>query len=314
MRTRLLGKSDMDITVLGMGAWAIGGGGWAYAWGSQDDKESIETIHRALDAGLNWIDTAAIYGLGHSEQIVGRAIKGRRRPYVFTKCAMVWDDKKDISFCLKRDSLRRELEASLRRLDLDCIDLYQIHWPNPDPDIEEAWETLAEFKKQGKVRYIGVSNFSVPQMERAARIAPVTSLQPPYSLLQRSTEPEILPYAREHGIGVIVYSPMRCGLLSGKMSSQRVAAFGDDDWRRKDPDFQEPKLTRNLKLVELLREIGRAHGRGPAEVALAWVLRNPAVTAAIVGLRRPDQVAAVIGGAELTLSDEQTKAIEGFQG
>ncbi len=316
--TRQLGNSDMELTAIGFGAWAIGGGGWQFAWGSQDDSESIGAIQQALDLGINWIDTAAIYGLGHSEEIVARAIRGHRnKPFVFTKCSMVWRKKllgsgSSISQSLKRDSIRKELEASLRRLQLDVIDLYQIHWPNPDADIEEGWETLAKLKEEGKVRYIGVSNFSVAQMERAAKIAPITSLQPPYSMLKRDAEQELLPYCERHNIGVINYSPMVSGLLTGAMTPERVAQFPADDWRRNNARFREPQLSRNLRLVELLREIGKPHGRTPGEVAIAWTLRLPAVTAAIVGARSAKQVNGIIGAATFRLQPEEIARIEDF--
>lgn len=301
----------MRITPIGFGAWAIGGGNWEFGWGSQDDQQSIAAIHRALDLGVNWIDTAAVYGLGRSEEVVARALEGiAQRPYVFTKCSMVWNDQREVSHSLKRDSLRRELEASLRRLKTDVIDLYQIHWPDPAPDIEEGWATLAEFKREGKVRHIGVSNFDVAQMERIGSIAPVETLQPPYSLIDRDAEREILPYAREHNIGVIVYSPMASGLLTGAITRERVAAMPEDDWRKRDPEFQEPQLSRNLELVRRLRSVGERHGRSPGEVAIAWTLHNPAVTAAIVGGRSAAQVEGIIGVADFRLTDDEVREIE----
>ena len=313
MHTRLLGNSDLHITPLGIGAWAMGGGGWAFAWGSQDDQDSTAAIHAALDAGINWIDTAAIYGLGHSEEVVGRALAGRaNRPYVFTKCERVWDQDRKIGKSLKADSIRREVEASLRRLNIDVIDLYQIHWPEPEEDVEEGWSTLAALKAEGKVRWIGVSNFNAAQMRRAQAIAPVTSLQPPYSMLSPEIEESILPHAAAHNIGVIVYSPMKSGMLSGKMTRERIAAMPEDDFRRRTAPFNEPKLTRNLELVELLRSIGQRHGRTPGEVAIAWTLRNPTVTAAIVGMRSAAQVEGVIGAAEFHLSGEEIGEIERF--
>lgn len=313
MQTKQLGNSDMHLTPMGFGAWAIGGGGWQFGWGPQQDEDSIAAIHRALDQGVNWIDTAAVYGLGHSEEVVARALKGRsQRPYIFTKCSMVWGNDRQIQRSLQPDSLRRELEASLRRLQVDGIDLYQVHWPDPEAEIEQAWETLARFKEEGKVRYIGVSNFSVAQMERIARTAPITSLQPPYSMLNRAVEAEVLPYCEKHGIGVINYSPMQSGLLSGKMTRERIAAMPDDDWRRNSPRFKEPQLTRNLKLVELLRGIGAAHGRTPGEVAIAWTLRLSAVTAAIVGARNAQQVDGVLGAAGFRLNAEEIARIEDF--
>jgi aryl-alcohol dehydrogenase-like predicted oxidoreductase len=313
METKRLGNSDMMITRIGVGAWAIGGGGWAFAWGPQDDNESIAAIRAALDRGINWIDTAAIYGLGHSEEVVARALAGRsKRPYVFTKCERVWNERREIGKSLKADSIRREVEASLRRLKLDVIDLYQIHWPEPDEDIEEGWSTMAELKAEGKVRWIGVSNFNVQQLERARKIAPVTSLQPPYSILTRGIEDEVLPYCQENNIGVIVYSPMKSGLLTGSMTRERIAAMPPDDFRPRTPPFQEPLLSRNLELAELLRRIGARHGRTPGEVAIAWTLRHPAVTAAIVGMRSPKQVDGVAGALEFRLTQNEIDEIESF--
>ena len=313
MQTRQFGNSDMQITRLGLGTWAIGGGGWAFGWGPQDDEASIATIHRAIDLGINWIDTAAVYGLGHSEEIVAKALKGRSdRPHGFTKGSRVWNDQGEITSSLKEQSLRREVENSLRRLEVDTIDLYQLHWPNPDPDIEEGWSTLAKLKSEGKLRYIGVSNFSVEQMERARKIAPITSLQAPYSLIKRDVERDILPYCQEHNIGVIVYSPMMSGLLSGKMTRERIDNFPEDDWRKRNEEFQEPRLSRNLKLASLLQDIGYPYNRTTAEVAIAWTLRHPAVTGAIVGGRRPEQVEEIIGAAEFRLSESELEQIEKF--
>ena len=313
MEKRGLGNSDLHITSLGVGAWAMGGPGWRFSWGPQDDKDSTAAIRKALESGMNWIDTAGVYGLGHSEEVVGRSLEGiPHRPYIFTKCSRVWNERGELSGSLKAVSLRRECEASLRRLKVDVIDLYQIHWPQPDEDIEEGLTALAKLKEEGKVRYIGLSNFNVSQMKRAQAIAPITSLQPPYSILARDVEKEILPYCAEQNIGVIVYAPMRSGLLSGAMTRERASALPDDDWRRRDPDFQEPKLSRNLQLVDLLRSIGKRHGRTPGEVAIAWTLRHPAVTAAIVGLRRPEQVAGIIGAGEFRLSPEEIGEIDSF--
>jgi aryl-alcohol dehydrogenase-like predicted oxidoreductase len=315
METRQLGKSDLHITVLGIGAWAIGGPGYAFAWGPQNDDDSIAAIRKALDAGINWIDTAAVYGLGHSEEVVARALDGLSpRPHIFTKCERAWNERGEIYGSLKANSVRRECEASLRRLRVDVIDLYQVHWPEPDEDIEEGWETLAELEKEGKVRCIGVSNFEVNQMKRAEAIAPITSLQPPYSLLDRRVEDEVLPHCAQNNIGVIVYSPMKSGLLSGAMTRERVDALPTDDWRRRNPEYREPRLSRNLELVERLRGVGRRHGRTAGEVAIAWTLRNPAVTGAIVGLRHPGQVEGVIGAGDLRLSPEEAAEIEGFFG
>ena len=314
MEKKRLGNSDMEITPIGVGAWAMGGGGWAFAWGPQDDRQSIAAIHAALDRGLNWIDTAAVYGLGHSEEVVARALEGRaNRPYVFTKCERVWNDKGEISGVLKADSIRRECENSLRRLKTDRIDLYQIHWPMPEEDIEEGWTAMAKLQAEGKVRWIGVSNFNAGQMERCGKIAPITSLQPPYSAISPEVEQETLPYCRRNGIGAIVYSPMKSGLLSGHMTKERVAAFPQDDFRRRAPAFQEPQLTRNLELADTMKQIGARHGRTAGEVAIAWTLANPAVTAAIVGMRSAEQVEGVVGALEFRLAAEEMAEIEAFR-
>lgn len=313
MQTRQLGNSDLRITPLGVGAWAIGGGGAPFAWGPQDDNDSIGAIHAALDRGINWIDTAPVYGLGHSEEIVARALAGRaNRPYVFTKCSIVWDDKREVARNLKRDSIRRECEDSLRRLRIDAIDLYQMHWPDPEPDIEEGWSAMAELQKEGKVRWIGISNFKPAQIERVLPIAPITSLQPPYSILSPEIEAEILPACAKNNIGAIVYSPMKSGLLTGAMTRERIARMPEDDFRQRTVSFKEPLLTRNLNLVEKIREIGNRHGRTPGEVAIAWTLRRPEVTGAIVGLRSPKQVDGVIGAADLRLSAAEVEEIGTF--
>ena len=313
MQTRQLGNSDLRITPLGVGAWAMGGAGWAFSWGPQDDEESIGAIHAALDHGINWIDTAAVYGLGHSEEVVGRAVKGRsNRPYVFTKCERIWNEQRQIQKSLKRDSIRHECENSLRRLQMETIDLYQIHWPEPDEDIEEGWATLAELQKEGKVRWIGVSNFNASQLARAQRISPITSLQPPYSIIQPEIEQDILPFCKQNKVGVIVYSPMKSGMLTGAMTRERIENMHADDFRKRTPNFQEPLLTRNLNLAELLREIGKRHGRSPGEIAIAWTLRRPEVTGAIVGMRSPQQVEGVIGAADFRLSQNEIQEIETF--
>ena len=310
MQTKQLGSSDLQITPLGIGAWAMGGGGWAFGWGPQEDDESIAAIRAAVEAGMNWIDTAAVYGLGHSEEVVAKALEGLTpRPYVFTKCARIWDENGKIGKKLKADSVRAECEASLRRLKLEVIDLYQVHWPEPDEDVEEGWTELSKLQKEGKVRWIGVSNFSVSQMKRAAAIAPITSLQPPYSMVVPDIEKEILPYCFANNVGTLIYSPMKSGLLSGRMTRERVAAMPEDDHRQRTPHFQEPLLTRNLNLVELLRTIGARHGKTPGEVAIAWALRHPAVTAAIVGLRSPAQLEGTIGAAEWRLSTDDIELI-----
>ncbi len=310
---RTLGNSDLHLTPIGFGAWAIGGGNWEFAWGPQEDSESIDAIHRALDLGINWIDTAAIYGLGHSEEIVGKALKTTsHKPLVFTKCSMRWHEDRSIYRSLKAASLAEEIENSLRRLGVETIDLYQIHWPNPEQEIEEGWETLAKFREQGKLRWIGVSNFSVEQMKRVQKIAPITSLQPPYSMLRRAIEEEILPFAQANNIGVINYSPMVSGLLTGKMTAERVAALPADDWRRRAVEFNEPRLSRNLQLVELLREIGSAHNVSPGVVAVAWTLHHPGITAAIVGGRSGQQVEGLVPALEFRLSAQEYGRINQF--
>jgi aryl-alcohol dehydrogenase-like predicted oxidoreductase len=316
MQTRKLGNSDLNITPVGYGAWAVGGSGWQYAWGSQDDSDSIAAIHRALELGVNWIDTAAVYGLGHSEEVVARALKSWSgpRPYVFTKCGLRWDSKGEVQKVLSADSIRGEVEDSLRRLSTDVIDLYQIHWP-PDPDsseLEEGWSTLAELQREGKVRWIGVSNFDVQQLRRAQAIAPVTSLQPRYSLVHPEIEDETLPYCLRQGIGVVVYSPMASGLLTGAMTRERATDLPKDDWRRGHPDFTEPNLSRNLALVAVLRVIAKRHKRGVGEVAIAWTLHNSAVTGAIVGARNAKQAEGVMRAGELRLTDEELNEIDTF--
>jgi aryl-alcohol dehydrogenase-like predicted oxidoreductase len=279
--------------------------------GPQNDSDSVPAIHAALDSGINWIDTAALYGLGHSEEMIARALQGRsQRPYIFTKCERVWDSNGQVGASLKAKSIRLECEASLRRLKAEWIDLYQIHWPEPDEDIEEGWTELAKLKSEGKVRYIGVSNFDVPQMKRAQAITPITSLQPPYAVARREIEKEILPFCSAENIGVIVYSPMYAGLLTGAMTKERVVNFLPEDWRRNLPGFKEPALSRNLRLVEFLRTIGARHGRSPGEVAIAWTLNHPAVTGAIVGFRSPQQVAGIIGAAEFRLLASEIQEIE----
>jgi aryl-alcohol dehydrogenase-like predicted oxidoreductase len=316
MQTRKLGNSDLQITPVGYGAWAVGGSGWQFAWGSQDDKDSIAAIHRSLELGVNWIDTAAVYGLGHSEEVVARALKSWSgpRPYVFTKCGLRWDAKGQAQKVLSAGSIRGEVEDSLHRLSIDVIDLYQIHWP-PDPDspaLEEGWSTLAALQREGKVRWIGVSNFSVQQIKRAQAIAPITSLQPPYSLIHREIEEDVLPYCLHKGIGVIVYSPMASGLLTGAMTRERAARLPQDDWRKGHPDFTEPNLSRNLALVERLREIAKRHNRSVGEVAIAWALHHPAVTGAIVGARNARQAEGVMRAGDLRLNDKEVNEIEDF--
>jgi aryl-alcohol dehydrogenase-like predicted oxidoreductase len=306
-----LGATGMQISRVGFGAWAIGGTGWWHAWGAQDDEESITTIRRAVELGVNWVDTAPIYGLGHSERVVGRALQGLdERPYVFTKASLLERDG-GVVHNLKRDSLLREVEASLERLQLDVIDVYQVHWPDPDEDVEEAWETFAEIKAQGLVRHIGVSNFDVSQLRRAQAIAPVETLQPPYSLLERSIEDTILPFALQENIGVVCYSPMQSGLLSGSMTAERIAAMPDDDWRKDDPRFQEPELSRNLALVDRLRVVAERHDTTPGAIAVAWTLHHPAVHGSIAGFRRPAQVEPLLAAGEVELSDDDLATIAG---
>ncbi|PWT84431.1 MAG: aldo/keto reductase [Acidobacteria bacterium] len=312
MNTRKLGNSDLMITPVGFGAWAVGGA-WQFGWGEQSDRDSISAIHGALELGINWIDTAAVYGLGHSEEVVARALRDwtGKRPYVFTKCGMVWNERGEVGYSLRPESIRRECEASLRRLSVNVIDLYQIHWPADDfAETAEGWATMAELQKEGKVRWIGVSNFSLQELQKANSVAPITSLQPPYSLIRRDAEKELFPFCERENLGVIVYSPMASGLLTGAMTRERVARLPADDWRRNNPAFQEPRLSQNLALVERLRIIGARHDESPGEVAIAWTLRNPVVTGAIVGARNAKQVDGIIGGATFRLTPDEIKEIE----
>ena len=315
MSTRRLGNSDLQITSVGFGAWAIGGTGYDFAWGKQEDADSIAAIQRSLELGVNWIDTAPVYGTGHSEEIVASALKGWRgpRPYVFTKCVMRWDDKGRVTTAYNRDSIRHECDDSLRRLQLSVIDLYQMHWPPSDngPRLEEAWQAMADLQKQGKVRWIGVSNFNAAQIERAEKIAPVISLQPPYSLIRRQIETETLPYCEKQDIGVIAYSPMASGLLTGAMTRERAAKLPSDDWRKNNPEFREPNLSKNLELVGRLKEVAARYDRTPGEVAIAWTLRSPAVTGAIVGARNAKQAEGVMRAGELKLTAQDILEIEG---
>jgi aryl-alcohol dehydrogenase-like predicted oxidoreductase len=309
--TVALGATGIEISRVGYGAWAIGGAGWWHAWGDQDDEQSIAAIRRAVELGINWVDTAPIYGLGHSEEVVGRALQGLDdRPYVFTK-ASLYEKDGAVAHSLKRESIRREVEASLTRLQLDAIDVYQIHWPDPDEDVEEAWATFAELKSEGLVRHIGVSNFDVSQLQRAQAIAPVETLQPPYSLIERSIEDEILPFADQADIGVVIYSPMQSGLLSGAMTAERIVALPDNDWRKHDPRFQEPELSRHLALVDRLRRVAERHDTTPGAIAVAWTLTNPAVDGAIVGFRRADQVEPLLAASTIELSDDDLATIAG---
>jgi aryl-alcohol dehydrogenase-like predicted oxidoreductase len=312
MRTKMLGNSRLALTRIGLGTWAIGGADWQFGWGSQDDRDSIATIHEALDLGINWIDTAAVYGLGHSEEIVGKAVAERRdKVIIATKCGRLTDPgSTTIVSRLKAASVRKELEASLRRLKTDYIDLYQIHWPDPDPDIEEGWEVIAKAVGEGKVRYAGVSNFNPEQMRRIQKIHPIASLQPPYSMLRRDVEKEVLPFCAANGIGVICYSPMQMGLLTGAFTRERAASLPPDDVRARNALFTEPALSRNLALVEALRPLAKKNGRSLAELAVAWVLRRSEVTAAIVGGRRPGQVAEIAAAADWELSPADAAEIE----
>jgi len=311
METKQFGNTDMKITRIGFGAWAIGGGNWAFGWGPQDDGEAIAAMQRAVEVGMNWIDTAAVYGLGHSEELVGKAVKSMKtKPYIFTKCGLVWDEKRKTGQNLKAESIRKECEASLRRMDIDVIDLYQVHWPVED-DIEEAWEMMAQLQLEGKVRWIGVSNYNIEQMKKCQAIAPISSLQPPYSLINREYEKEILPFCKENNIGVIVYSPMGSGLLTGTMTRERIADMPSDDWRKKSQYFNEPALTKNLALAEKLSAIGKKHGHSAGEVAIAWTLQNPAVTGAIVGGRSAAQVDGIYRATEVKLSLEEIVEIGG---
>ena len=310
LRTSPLGQTGLEISRVGFGAWAIGGGGWEFGWGPQQDDESIAAIHRALALGVNWIDTAAAYGFGRSEEIVGRALRGLpERPYVFTKSSLLDDGTRHVRHVLKRDSILREAEDSLQRLGVDAIDLYQIHWPNPVQDIEEGWAAMATLKERGLVRHIGVSNFDISQLRRIQSIAPVETLQPPYSLIDRAAEAELLPFAEHAGIGVIVYSPMGSGLLTGGITRDRIAAMPDDDWRKTDPRFTEPQLSRHLALAARLRRVADRHGVSPGAVAVAWTLHNSAVDGAITGFRRPDQVDPILAAAGLELTDQDLAEI-----
>ncbi|HEX4084381.1 MAG TPA: aldo/keto reductase [Chthoniobacteraceae bacterium] len=313
MNTRPLGNSDLHITHAGFGAWAIGGGDWQFGWGAQDDTESIGAIHRALELGVNWIDTAAVYGLGHSEEVVARAVADwpGRKPYIFTKCGMVWGVDRKVDYSLRADSVRRECEASLRRLKVDAIDLYQVHWPSDDlAETEEGWRELANLQREGKIRWIGASNFNLDELQAVQHIAPVTSLQPPYSLIRREAEFELFPHCLSQRIGVIVYSPMASGLLSGAMTRERIAKFPINDWRSRNPEFQEPKLSRNLLIAQRLRDIGQRYGVSAGAVAIAWTLRNPAVTGAIVGARNASQVDGIIAGAGLQIATIEAEELE----
>jgi aryl-alcohol dehydrogenase-like predicted oxidoreductase len=311
MQKRQLGYTDLQFTTVGLGTWAMGGGGWQYGWGPQDDNDAVAAILTALDQGINWIDTAAVYGLGHSEELVGKALKQTsHKPFIATKCGLLWDEKGQVIYCLEPKSIRQECHASLKRLDVDLIDLYQIHWPNPDQDIEQAWEEMTKLAQEGKVRYLGVSNFSVDQIKRVQKIHPVASLQPPYNMLHREVEEQILGYCAENKIGVIAYSPMERGLLTGKFTQERLAGLPIDDHRRRMSDFHEPQFTATLELVEQLKPIAERNGKTLAQLAISWVLRRNEVTAAIVGARRPDQIVETAPASDWNLAPEDIQDIE----
>lgn len=312
MKTRKLGYSDLHLTPIGLGTWAMGGGDWKFGWGDQDDDASIASVHQALDAGVNWIDTAAIYGHGHAERVVGKAIQDRRDDVLIaTKCGRVWEgESREISKSLRRESVHREVDVSLQRLGIDCIDLYQIHWPEPDEEIEEGWGAVAELVEAGKIRYAGVSNFNMEQLKRIQPIHPVTSLQPPYSMLRREVEEEILPYCRENQIGIVAYSPMQAGLLTGRFSKERVQNLPANDWRKANPFFTSPQLEANLSIIERLRSVAAQMEITLPQLALAWVLRRSEMTAAIAGARRPEQILETVKAGEIVIHDELLLKIE----
>jgi len=311
MQKRKLGLTDMDLSIVGLGTWAIGGGEWEFGWGAQDNHDSTKAIEKAVEEGINWIDTAAAYGFGHAEEVVGKAVKNlRNKPYIATKCGVVNAGEGKVMRMLKPESIRREIEQSLRRLQVDAIDLYQIHWPTPDADIEAAWETMAQLVGEGKVRYAGVSNFSVEQLERIAPIHPVSSLQPPYSMLRREVEAGLLPYCADHNIGVIAYSPMQKGLLTGKITTDWVEHLPNNDHRRRDVMFQEPELSANITLADGLRQIAETRKMTAAQLAVAWVLRRREITAAIVGARRPDQIEETVKAGQWSLAEEEISRVE----
>jgi len=311
MQTRHLGKTDLELTTVGLGTWALGGP-WEVGWGPQDDGEAIRAIVAAVDeCGVNWIDTAPIYGCGHSEDLIGTALRQtRHRPLIATKCGMLWNEKRERVYCLGADSVRRECEASLRRLGVEVIDLYQIHRPTPAEDIERAWEEMVRLKDKGHVRYLGVSNFSIDQMDRLARIHAVESVQPLYSMLHRHIEPDLFTYCADHEIGMVTYSPLGRGLLTGKFTPESLAQLAQDDHRLCIQDFQEPEFSATLDLVEDLRPIARQVGVTLAQLAIAWVLRRPEVTSSIVGARRPTQIQETAPAGDVTLSEQVLEEIE----
>ena len=312
MQKRRLGSTGLELSVVGFGAWAIGGGQWEYAWGPQDDKQSLEAIIKAYECGINWIDTAAAYGLGHSEIVVGNALKelGRDSLIVATKCGITWDSQGKIARWVSAQQVRREIEASLKRLDIECIDLYQVHWPYPEENIEEVWTAMANIVKQGQAKYIGVSNYNIAQMERAQKLYPIASAQNRYSAIHRDVEKDMLGFCKENNIGVVCYSPMGKGLLSGKMTKQRISEFASDDHRRNDPDFNLPRLDANLKLVDGLNQIARRNGKTTAQLALAWVLRRAEVTSAIAGARKPEQIEETAKAGDWKLDNNDIEEIE----
>jgi aryl-alcohol dehydrogenase-like predicted oxidoreductase len=311
MHTNLLGNTGLRLTALGLGTWAMGGGDWRFGWGPQDDRQSMAAVHRALELGINWIDTAPVYGLSHCEEVVGQALRGlKSRPLIASKCGRLWDAERQITPRIKRQSILAEIDDSLRRLGVDVLDLYQMHWPQPDEDIEEGWQAMADVVRQGKARHVGVCNFNLAQLERIRPIHPIASLQPPYSLLNRGVESELLGYCAKHQIGIVAYSPMQKGLLTGKVNRHWLAGLAPADHRHNDSNFQEPRLSANLAFVEGLQRIAQGHGRTVAELAIAWVLRRPEVTSAIVGARRPDQIEQTIGAADWKLSPQDLVEID----
>lgn len=310
MRTRRLGQTDLELTVIGLGTWAIGGP-WQFGWGPQDDADSIRTILAAVDAGINWIDTAPIYGCGHAEYILGLALRElNEKPLIATKCGLLWNDKREKYNCLDRGSIIKECEDSLMRLGVEVIDLYQMHWPEPDPQLEEGWEAMASLVEQGKVRYLGASNFTTAQLERVAAIHPVAGLQPPYSLLRRDIETDLMPYCAKNNVGLVCYSPMQKGLLTGKFSKEHMQTLADDDHRRSDPNFSGARFERNLQIVEALKDIAQRSGKTVAQLAIAWVLRKEEVTAAIVGARRPGQIEETVQAGDWVLDEKEIAEIE----
>ena len=313
MKTRKLGNSGFEFSKIGLGTWAIGGGDWDFGWGQQDESDAIAGIVKAVDLGVNWIDTAAVYGAGQSEILVGKALKEiseNDRPIVATKCGRINHADGSVFGRINRESIFAECDASLKRLGIDCIDLYQLHWPDPDPEIEEAWRAMSELVDQGKVKQIGVSNHNVEQMQRLLPIHEIASLQPPYNMLNRSIEDSILPFCESENIGVICYSPMGKGLLTGKFDLARAQSLDSNDHRTRDPKFASPQLEINLKLVETIRKIADNHNRPLAQLSVAWALRNEVVTSAIVGVRRPDQIEEIVEAANWELTDDENAMID----